>query len=593
MLLLAPPGIPAPGRGVSRWTALTRYPCPPEGVSVLERAGPGDEMLSLLARVVDAMSEAVLVIDQRGMVALANRSAAELFDLADTSAALHRLADYDRLIAEWRVGDEPFSPHELVSALSGQAISERRAILTTAAGTQRIVRFTATPIADDRGQTVLLMLLVSDVTLEERANTYWQAVGTGAEGLTAELDVDLVLRSVVEQITRALRGDVVLGIWLLEVPEQRLALRICQGVSDTTAERLAFIPLDCASFLCEAARTRRTQYTEDARRTPPEFEVDQRLVADEGLASWAGAPLRVRGDLIGVMGFGLRHPRRLYPQDLDAVETLSRLFAVALHHAELYETSQRQARLLLEEQQLQAELSQAITHDLRSPLATISGRAELLQDQLSAPEGLSLRELTTGLAKIRANVDRMAARVGELTDALRLRSGEAIELHRRATDLLVLAKTAADEHQQATQWHRIRVQSELASLVGWWDQARLGRVLDNLLSNAIKYSPDGTDVTLSLTREDDPESARAVLRVRDDGIGIAAADLPHIFERFYRGGNVEQVRGFGIGLAASRAIVEQHGGSLVVETAGPTGSTFVLRLPLQVPRTLRGNDQIS
>jgi signal transduction histidine kinase len=403
-----------------------------------------------------------------------------------------------------------------------------------------------------------------------------------------------VLRSVVEQITKALRGDVALGIWLLEVPEQRLALRICQGVSDATAERLAFLPVDCASFLCEAARTRRTQYTEDARKTPPEFESDRRLVEDEGLASWVGAPLRVRGDLIGVMGFGLRQPRRLYPQDLDAVETLSRLFAVALHHAELYETSQRQARLLLQEQQLQAELSQAITHDLRSPLATISGRAELLQDQLSTPEGLSLREMTTGLAKIRANVDRMAGRVGELTDAMRLQSGQAIELRRRVTDLVALTRTAADEHQQTTERHRLRVEGDLASLVGWWDEARLGRVLDNLLSNAIKYSPRGGDITLSLAGEPVAEPAWAVLRVRDEGMGIGAADLPHIFERFYRGDNVEQVHGFGIGLAASRAIIEQHGGSLVVETTGPSGSTFALRLPLHAPATSpRVNDGIS
>jgi signal transduction histidine kinase len=558
------------------------------------QTGRGDEMLSLLGRVVEAMSEAVLVVDRRGMVALANRAAADLFELPDAGAALRPLADYDRLIAEWRVEDEPFPSLELLSAVSGQALPQQRATITTAAGTQRIVRFTATPIADDRAQISLVMLLVSDVTVEERANAYWQAVGSGAEGLTAELDVDLVLRSVVEQITKALRGDVVLGVWLLDVPEQRLALRVCRGLSDATAERLESIPVDCASFLCEAARTWRTQYTEDARQTPPEFESDRRLVEDEGLASWVGAPLRVQGDLIGVMGFGLRQPRRLYRQDLDAVEALSRLFAVALHHAELYETSQRQARLLLEEQQLQAELSQAITHDLRSPLATISGRAELLQDQLSAPEGLAVSELITGLARIRANVDRMAGRVDELTDAMRLNSGQAIELRRRATDLLVLARMAADEHQQATHWHRIRVESELVSLVGWWDQARLGRVLDNLLSNAIKYSPHGGDVTLSVARDRVGQPAWAVLRVRDEGMGIGAADLPHIFERFYRAENVAGIHGFGIGLAASRAIVEQHGGSLVVEATGPTGSTFALRLPLQLPPTpLRGDDRIS
>ena len=542
---------------------------------------PGEEMLSLLARVIDAMSEAVLIIDREGIVAAANRSAAELFELPDTSAALRPLVEYDGLITDWRIGDEPFLPHELLSALTGRAIPPRQATITTAAGTQRTVRFTVAPIADSQGQTVLAMLSLTDVTAEERTHAYWQAVGTGAEGLTAELDVDRVLQSMAEHITRAMGGDVVLGIWLLDVPEQRLALRMCRGVSHATAERLGSIPLGCAALLCEAARARRIQYVEDARRTPPEYEADRHLVHDEGLASWIGSPLPVRGGLIGVMGLGLRRPRRLHPQDLDALQTLSRIFAIALQHAELYETSRRQARLLLQEQQLQAELSQAITHDLRSPLASISGRAELLQEQLSAPEGLDLRELTTGLAKIRASVDRMAARVGELTDAMQLQSGQAIELRRRATDLVALARTAADEHQQTTRWHRIRVESEPASLVGWWDHMRLARVLDNLLSNAIKYSPRGGDVVLSLAREQEDEQAWAVLRVRDEGVGIGAADLPHIFDRFYRGEVAEQVPGLGIGLAASRSIVLQHGGSLAVETTGSSGSTFALRLPLQ------------
>jgi hypothetical protein len=219
----------------------------------------GEEMLAVLARVVDAMSEGVLVIDREGIVALANRSAADLFDLPDTAAALRPLAEYDALISEWQVEDEPFRPHELLSALSGQPSPPRRATITTAAGTHRVVRFTATPIADRGGQTILAMLVLTDVTLEERANAYWQAVGIGAAGLTAELDVDRVLQSVVEQITSALRGDVVLGIWLLDVPEQRLTLRICQGVSASTAKPLGSLALECGSFLCEAARTGQTQ----------------------------------------------------------------------------------------------------------------------------------------------------------------------------------------------------------------------------------------------------------------------------------------------------------------------------------------------
>src|SRR5919197_3171946 len=341
-------------------------------------------ILSLLTRVAEAMGEAVLVIDRQGTVVMANSSAAELLDLEDTAAALRPLAEYDQLIAEWRIGDKPFVPRELLDALSGRAIPRQRATITTRAGSQRIARFTATPVSDERGEIILTLLLLTDVTLEERVNAYWQAVGTGAEGLTAVLDVDHVLRSVVDQIGKALHGDVVLGIWLLDVPEQRLVLRICRGVSEQTAERLRSIPLDCPSFLCEAVRTRRMQYIEDAPRTPPGYELDQRLVSDEGLLSWVGSPLPAHAGVLGVMGFGLRGARRFFRHDLEAIETLSRLFAVALQHAELYETSQRQHRFLQEEQRLRAELAQAITHDLRAPLSAIKGRAELLQHRLEA-----------------------------------------------------------------------------------------------------------------------------------------------------------------------------------------------------------------
>ena len=174
----------------------------------------------------------------------------------------------------------------------------------------------------------------------------------------------------------------------------------------------------------------------------------------------------------------------------------------------------------------------------------------------------------------------MAGRLSELTDALRLQSGQAVQLRKQATDLVALTRTAADEHQQTTQQHRIHVHTDTPTLVGQWDAARLGRVLDNLLANAIKYSPQGGEVSLRLEREDTAEESWAVLRVRDRGLGIGPADLPHIFERFYRGENAGDVRGFGLGLPASLAIAQQHGGTLAVERTAPTGTTFALRLPL-------------
>jgi signal transduction histidine kinase len=111
-----------------------------------------------------------------------------------------------------------------------------------------------------------------------------------------------------------------------------------------------------------------------------------------------------------------------------------------------------------------------------------------------------------------------------------------------------------------------------------WDEVRLGRVLDNLLDNAVKYSPRGGAVNVSIAMEKDQ---LAVLSVSDRGEGIPDADLPHIFERFQRGQNVKgRIPGTGIGLAGVQRIVQEHQGTIDVDSQVGVGTTFTIRLPL-------------
>ena len=106
-------------------------------------------------------------------------------------------------------------------------------------------------------------------------------------------------------------------------------------------------------------------------------------------------------------------------------------------------------------------------------------------------------------------------------------------------------------------------------------------MLYNLLSNAIKYSPAGGEVRVGIRRERTSESDWAVVAVQDEGLGIPAAEVPRIFEGFHRASNVTgRIGGTGIGLATARQVVEQHGGTIGVETEEGRGSTFTVRLPL-------------
>jgi signal transduction histidine kinase len=127
----------------------------------------------------------------------------------------------------------------------------------------------------------------------------------------------------------------------------------------------------------------------------------------------------------------------------------------------------------------------------------------------------------------------------------------------------------------------MRVESDSSSLLALADASRLERVVRNMLDNAIKYSPAGGDVIVRTWREEDEGGNWAVVTIEDHGLGIPASDLPYVFDRFHRGGNVQRhFAGSGIGLTGAKQIVAQHGGAITVQSVEGEGTTFTLRLPL-------------
>lgn len=225
------------------------------------------------------------------------------------------------------------------------------------------------------------------------------------------------------------------------------------------------------------------------------------------------------------------------------------------------------------------EFLSAAAHDLRTPLTTIKGRIQLLRKRAGRGDGPDTKHLVEELSRIDASAGRMMSLINELLDVANIQIGRTLKLNREPTDLVALARAVAAEHYPESELHPVSLETKVLELIGRWDQVRLERMLSNLISNAIKYSPDGGEVTVTVGCEED--NRWAVLAVRDQGVGIPAADLPHIFERFRRGGNVSgKISGTGIGLAAVRRIVEEHGGSISVESREGQGTTFIVRLPL-------------
>ncbi|TVP63047.1 MAG: two-component sensor histidine kinase [Leptolyngbya sp. LCM1.Bin17] len=223
------------------------------------------------------------------------------------------------------------------------------------------------------------------------------------------------------------------------------------------------------------------------------------------------------------------------------------------------------------------QFSADASHELRSPVASILNQAEL---------GLLAQSPTDQRARLQ-RITELAQAMGGLINSLFLLVSSDQPAPSHQCDLTALAQDLATEfHPQAMakglHW---QLQTPAEPLWVWGEAALLGQAIANLLSNACRYTPPGGRVSLRLGVEGD----YVAIAVEDNGIGIPPADLPHIFERFYR---VDQARaqetgGFGLGLAIAQQIVQAHGGTLQVHSQVDLGTTFTITLSQASPRISR------
>jgi signal transduction histidine kinase len=220
-------------------------------------------------------------------------------------------------------------------------------------------------------------------------------------------------------------------------------------------------------------------------------------------------------------------------------------------------------------------------HELRSPLTSVKGYAQLLLRAARKHPTYSESQLHA-LQSIEQQAARMSDMVGELLDAARIQRG-TLELQPRLVDLEGLARRVVDQRRPGLERHQLRLDTDAVALVGRWDPQRLEQVIRDLIDNAVRYSPDGGAVSVRVSHT----GHVAHLCVRDEGIGVPPEERERIFEAFYRGAEPQRrnLAGLGLGLFVSCAIVERLGGRIWLDLpeagdANLRGSQFCIALPL-------------
>lgn len=290
-------------------------------------------------------------------------------------------------------------------------------------------------------------------------------------------------------------------------------------------------------------------------------------------APWAALylPLIVGGSSVGVMRVARTRDGTFGEEEERLLTTFAHQAALAIEKANLAERA-RHAATLEEADHVKSALLSSVSHDLRSPLAAIKTAATGLLDPDATLTAMERTELLTAIDE---ETDRLTRLVADLLDLSRIQGG-ALRPRKEWAEIGEIVVAAVDRLAARLPDHPIEVTlpDDLPLLPV--DYARMDQVLSNLIENAATYSPPCTPITITARTD----HGGIMLRVRDQGPGIALAERDRVFTPFYRGATVEGTHpGSGLGLAICRGIVEAHGGWIRVEHTDGPGTSIALWLP--------------
>ncbi len=382
--------------------------------------------------------------------------------------------------------------------------------------------------------------------------------------ITSSLDLDEVIQLTINQVHASWNIEAS-SLWLLD--ENTQTLRVLANVG-TAPEILETLEISSSEGIVgHVVTTEKWIYTNDVETNRLHYrQVDDMTGFDT--RSILCVPLISSGKVIGALQLLNKIDADFDEQDIERALAIAAAIAIAVANALLFDKAE------FGKQQLEAikdHFVATVSHDLRTPLNTISGFASSLVDI-----GPLNKQQTMFVERIAKATDQMMNLVNDLLELARINI--QYKSMQQQCDISEIVKDANYEFQSIATARNIlllfKVDDNLPLILG--DPIQLRRAISNLIDNAIKYSLDGKKIVITVVHK----SSQVVISVCDQGLGIQKEDLPFIFEKFYRGRNLDQENiGAGLGLAIVKMVTELHGGQVYAQQCKNAGAEFILQLP--------------
>ena len=392
-------------------------------------------------------------------------------------------------------------------------------------------------------------------------------------GLTTAPDLESFLQTIINEAIELTNSELAS---ILEYDEAAADLRfLAMHWFQRDVLRPVGVPLE-GSAAGWVYRRAQPLIIQDVKVDQRHFKVVDRLTKHE-THSLVAVPLMVRGEVVGVLeALNKKDEAHYTEQDLTLLETLGALAAQAMKNANLQRKVRTTSIELAELERLKTDFIAITSHELRTPLGLILGHATFLRELASAQYSQQLDIIIRNATKLKEIVENLSDVDNIQTGAARVRR-QKVSLAKIAEDVTFLFQDEANSRNITL----ICEAGEVPCYVNA-DESKLNIALSNLVKNSIQFTEAGGQVIVKIQED----TGHFKVSVTDNGIGIPAADLPRVFERFFQVEThlTRRYGGMGLGLSVAKAMIELHGGRIWVDSEEGKGSTFTFLLPMEHPK---------